>query len=162
MTVIETQKEVDTLTLTFVSEFEASVERVWRLWEDPRQLERWWGPPTWPATFSRHEFVDGGEARYAMTGPDGEKAPGWWRFLAIDPPRSIRFDDGFAREDGEPDLTMPVIAGTVTFEDLGGSTRMTITSTFTSAEQYEQTMEMGMEDGMRLALGQIEGILAEG
>ena len=39
------------LTLTITAEFNAPVTRVWELWENPRLLERWWGPPTYPATF---------------------------------------------------------------------------------------------------------------
>ena len=31
--------------MTMVAEFDAAPERLWRLWENPRQLERWWGPP---------------------------------------------------------------------------------------------------------------------
>ncbi|WP_262384782.1 SRPBCC family protein, partial [Actinoplanes teichomyceticus] len=78
MTVTDTVKDTDALTLTFVAEFDAPVEQVWRVWADPRKLERWWGPPTWPATFVRHDFVAGGAVRYYMTGPDGTKAHGWW------------------------------------------------------------------------------------
>ncbi|WP_255596428.1 hypothetical protein [Cellulomonas sp. C5510] len=40
----------------------APAERVWRLRADPRQLERWWGPPSRPAAFTEHELVPGGRA----------------------------------------------------------------------------------------------------
>ena len=53
MTVTAVRKDPDTLTMTLDAEFEAPPERVWQLWADPRQLERWWGPPTYPATFTR-------------------------------------------------------------------------------------------------------------
>ena len=52
MTVTSVRTDPDTLTLTLTAEFEASPERVWNLWSDPRKLERWWGPPTYPATFT--------------------------------------------------------------------------------------------------------------
>ncbi len=78
MTVVSSHKDPQALTLTFVAEFDASVERVWQVWQDPRQLERWWGPPGWPATFERHDFVVGGRSRYYLTGPGGEKSRGWW------------------------------------------------------------------------------------
>ena len=45
------------LTLTVVDEFDAAPADVWDVWEDPRKLERWWGPPTLPATFTRHDSV---------------------------------------------------------------------------------------------------------
>lgn len=48
MTVTRVDKDYDRLTITFVADFDAPVERVWQLWADPRQLERWWGPPSMP------------------------------------------------------------------------------------------------------------------
>ena len=92
MTVIDVQKDTTALTLTFVAEFDAPVDRVWQLWADPRKLERWWGPPEWPATFTRHELHEGGTVNYHMTGPDGTIAGGWWTVTAVDAPRMLAFD----------------------------------------------------------------------
>jgi uncharacterized protein YndB with AHSA1/START domain len=52
MTVTAVRKDPHALTMTIDAEFDASPERVWQLWADPLQLERWWGPPTYPATFT--------------------------------------------------------------------------------------------------------------
>ena len=52
MSVISVEKDLDSLSLTLVADFDAPIERVWQLWVDPRQLERWWGPPTHPAVRS--------------------------------------------------------------------------------------------------------------
>jgi len=41
MPVIDTEIDREGLTLTVTAEFIATPERVWQLWEDPRQLERW-------------------------------------------------------------------------------------------------------------------------
>jgi uncharacterized protein YndB with AHSA1/START domain len=46
MTVISTIKDPGSLTLSLVAEFDASPDQVWTVWEDPRQLERSWGPPS--------------------------------------------------------------------------------------------------------------------
>lgn len=161
MTVVSSHTDPEALTLTFVAEFDASVERVWQVWEDPRLLERWWGPPTWPATFDRHEFVPGGRSNYYMTGPDGEKARGWWVITSIEPPRRLEFDDGFADENGEPVGDMGATHGVVTLEASEVGTRMTAVTTFESVEQLEKMLAMGMEEGMREALGQIDALLAE-
>ena len=161
MTVISTHKDTENLTLTFVAEFAADVERVWRIWEDPRQLERWWGPPTWPATFTRHELRPGGRSHYFMTGPEGEKAHGWWVTTLIRPTDRLEFEDGFADENGEPTGELGVTRAVVTLDELGGRTRMTTVSTFESPEQMEQMVAMQMEEGMRQAQGQIDAILAE-
>ena len=160
MPVIDVHKDTEALTLTFVAELAADVERVWEVWADPRQLERWWGPPEWPATFEEHELAEGGRCRYYMTGPDGEKARGWWTVTAVDAPHRLEFDDGFASEDGEPDPALGATHGVVTFEAVDGGTRMTTVSTFESADQLEQMSAMGMEEGMREAMGQIDGLLA--
>ncbi|GAA3893204.1 SRPBCC domain-containing protein [Leifsonia kafniensis] len=160
MTVLSSEKDLKALTLTFVAEFNADAPRVWQLWEDPRQLERWWGPPTYPATFERHEFREGGNSRYYMTGPEGEKPRGWWAITEIDAPRRFVFDMGFSGDDGEPDASLPAQA-LVTLEEHGDRTRMTIVSTFLNPDQMEQMIAMGMEEGLREALGQIDALLAE-
>src|ERR671922_2227026 len=56
MTVTAIRKDPQSRTMTLEAEFEASPERLWQLWADPRQLERWWGPPTYPAKVDGHEL----------------------------------------------------------------------------------------------------------
>ncbi|MEO6827878.1 MAG: SRPBCC domain-containing protein [Microbacteriaceae bacterium] len=161
MTVISTEKDTEALTLTFVAEFDADIQRVWRVWEDPRQLERWWGPPTWPATFQKHDFTLGGRSLYYMTGPDGEKPYSWWVITALDAPNRLEYDEGFADENGEPDSTMGAIHNVVTLDSTGQATRMSVVATFENAEQLQQMLEMGMEEGMRSAMRQIDALLAD-
>lgn len=161
MAVLSSHKDAEALSFVIVAEFDAGVERVWQIWEDPRQLERWWGPPTWPATFDGHDFVPGGSASYFMTGPEGEKSRGWWRFTAIEAPTRLEFDDGFADEKGEPVAEMGETHAVVTLEEFGNRTRMTLVTRFESLEQLEQMVEMGMEEGINQAMGQIDAIIAE-
>lgn len=162
MTVISSSKDVATLTLTVVAGFSASPERVWDVWQDPRKLERWWGPPTWPATFTRHEFRPGGESRYHMNGPKGEKSFGWWRIEAVDKPRRVDFLNGMAGEDGEPAPGIEPMPTYAVFEAAGPGTRMTIVTTFASVEQMETMLGMGMREGLSLAMGQIDSVLSRG
>ncbi|WP_309615210.1 SRPBCC domain-containing protein [Salinibacterium sp.] len=161
MPTITSEKNVDELTLTFTSHFDAPVDRVWQVWEDPRQLERWWGPPTYPATFERHDFVEGGKSLYYMTGPEGDKMWGWWMVTLVDAPHRLELDDGFANADGTPDNAIAPTHTTVTLEATEGGTRMTSHTQFETTEQLQQMIEMGMEEGMTLAIGQIDAILAE-
>lgn len=160
MAPITTHKDLDNLTLTLVAEFEASPDRVWDVWESRRQLERWWGPPTYPATFTRHEFVVGGESRYFMTGPGGDQPHGWWRIYAIDKPRRIEFANGLADDDGEPVPGVEPMPTDVTLEPIDGGTRMRIVVHFVDVEQMEKMLGMGMEEGFAAALGQIDALLA--
>ena len=163
MTVTALRKSPETQTMTIDSEFDASAERVWQLWADPRQLERWWGPPAYPATFTRHELAPGTRSEYYMTGPTGDQPRGYWDILETDPPRSLVFRDGFANDDGTPNDAVPRNVGRVTIEEVGpGRTRMSIQFQFSSAEAMEQMIAMRMDEGLAEAVGQIDAILAEG
>ena len=163
MTLTAMRKDVEALTMTADTEFEATPERLWQLWEDPRQLERWWGPPGYPATFDTHDgLVPGAQILYHMTSPEGETPRGWWEVVEVDPPHRLVVKDGFADENGEPIKHSPETFMTVSIQDIGGGrARMSIESTFTDLEGMEQVLAMGMEEGLTQALGQIDAILAE-
>lgn len=159
MTVVSATQDTENLTLTMVADLAAPPERVWQLWADPRQLERWWGPPEWPATFVDHDLAPQGRSHYFMTGPDGSRAHGWWQVQEVDPPHGFAFVDGFGDADGAPDPTMPTTTGVVTLVRTPDGTRLTIESRFASLEQMEQLAAMGMVEGMTAALGQMDAVL---
>ena len=162
MTVTAVNKDPEARTMTLEAEFDATAERIWQLWADPRQLERWWGPPTYPATFTHHDLREGGRVEYHMTGPEGDQPRGFWDILEVAPPRRLVFRDGFANDDGSPNTELPGLVGTVLIEEVGsGRTRMTIRSEFPTIEAMEQVLAMGMEEGLTGAVGQIDAILAE-
>ena len=162
MTVKNIEKDPKALTMKLTAELDATAERAWQLWADPRQLERWWGPPTHPATVVDHDLTNGGRVSYFMTSPEGEKFHGWWQVLSADPPRRLEVKDGFADDSGAPDDSMPVTTFVVTFDESApGRTVMIIESRFPSLETMEQMAEMGMEEGIKEAVGQIDAILAE-
>ena len=163
MTVTSVHKDPEALTMTITAELDATVERAWQLWADPRQLERWWGPPTYPATVVDHDLTTGGRVTYFMTGPDGDKAHGWWQVLAVEPPSRLELKDGFADDSGTPNDAMPTTTMVVTLtESDGGGTLMAVETQFPSVQAMEQLVSMGMEEGMAAALGQIPEILADG
>lgn len=162
MTVTNVEKDPVTLTMTITSRFDAPPEQVWQVWADPRKLERWWGPPTYPATVTDHDLSPGGRVGYFMTGPEGEKHRGLWHVLAVDPPHRLEFEDVFADSDGNPDPALPVNTTTVDIGPeggAGGGTLMVIRSVFPTLDAMQQLVEMGMEEGVTAALGQIEALL---
>jgi uncharacterized protein YndB with AHSA1/START domain len=160
MPVVEVRKDPRALTMTVVAQFAAPVARVWAAYADPRQLERFWGPPEWPATFVRHDFVVGGRSEYHMTGPNGDQSKGFFEFLSIDEPRSFEVRDGFLDKEGKPAANMPTMTMRFTFEPHDGGTRMVTVTKFPTLEALEQMLKMGMEEGMRAAMEQIDGVLA--
>jgi uncharacterized protein YndB with AHSA1/START domain len=160
MPVLSVEKDLDQRTLTVTAQFPAPVERVWALYADPRQVELHWGPPGWPATFVEHDFVPGGGSHYFMTGPDGERSHGVWRIVATDEPRAFELDDGFADEHGVPNEELGWMRMAARLDPVDDGTRVVLVTTFRSAEQLQQVLDMGMEEGLKLAMGQIDGVLA--
>jgi len=161
MSVTSVDKDFDHLTLTLVADFGAPLERVWQLWADPRQLERWWGPPSHPATVEQHDLTPGGDVTYFMTDPEGEQYRGWWRVTSVNPPRSLEFTDGFADQDGTPLADMPVTTTRIELSEHDGGTRMRLRSVFDSREQMDQLMSMGAAEGLQQAVGQMDALLAD-
>ena len=159
MSVTSVEKDFDSLTLTLVADFDASIERVWQLWADPRQLERWWGPPTHPATVDNHDLRPGGEVTYVMNGPGGEEARGWWRVTSVQPPESLEFTDGFADEQGRP-IETPITAVKMRLSEHNRGTRMQLRFIFESREHMEQLERMGAFEVFPQSLGQMDALLA--
>jgi uncharacterized protein YndB with AHSA1/START domain len=146
------------LTLTVVAQFPVPVQRLWDAYADPRQIERFWGPPTWPAHFTRHDMHPGGRSEYTMTGPDGERSSGYWEWLDVDPLRSFEVRDGFAGDDAD---SMPTMRMVFTFGQTPEGSQMTTTTFFNSVADLEQLSAMGMVEGMREAMGQMDAVLAD-
>lgn len=161
MPVTSVDKDLESLTLTVIADFGVPVLRLWDAYADPRQIEKFWGPPGYPATFTRHDVATGGRSDYYMTGPDGEKFGGYWEFLAVDEGRSFEVRDGFAEPGGSPNTELPTSVTSFVFEETEGGSRMTSTTTFGSLDELEKLVGMGMEEGLVLAMGQIDEIVAD-
>jgi len=160
MPVTDITKDVENRTLIITAEFAAPVERVWGLYEDARQLEQVWGPPEYPATFVDHELRPGARSTYYMTSPEGQKFPGYWDITTVEAPQRLTFLDGFAHEDLTPNPDLPVGENIYAFEAVEGGTRATYTSTFATAEALQTVVDMGIEEGAKSAINQIDGFLA--
>ncbi len=161
MPVTSVEKDPAALTMTVVADFGVPVRRLWDAYADPRQIERFWGPEEWPATFTRHDMAPGGRSSYVMTGPDGQTSAGYWEFVSVDAPRSFEVRDGFAQPDGTPNPDMPSMRLVYTFEETAEGSRVTTTTHFNSADELEQLLGMGMEEGMRSAMSQIDAIVSD-
>ena len=161
MPITSVTRDLDALTMTVVAEFPADLQRLWEAYVDPRQLERFWGPPSYPATFTRHDAAVGGRSSYRMDGPDGDSHGGYWEWLSVDPYKGFEVRDGFAKADGDPDTDMPSMRMHFVFEEAGAGSRVTTTTYFDSLAELEKLLEMGMEEGMREAMGQMDAVLAD-
>jgi uncharacterized protein YndB with AHSA1/START domain len=139
-----------------VGDYPVPQQRLWDAFADPRQLERFWGPPTWPATFTRHDMRVGGRAEYFLAGPKGETWSGSWKFTAVNPISSFEAHDG---EDNAEDENLPA-SMKFAFEATPTGSRLTIVTCFSSVEAMEHTIP-AMEQGLRAAMPQLDAVLAE-
>ena len=161
MPITSVDKDLENLTMTVVAEFPVPVQRLWNAYVDPRQIEKFWGPEEWPATFTRHDVYPGGRSHFSMTGPEGEQSHGFWKFLSVEEGDSFEVADGFADQNGMPNPEMPTMRMVFRFDEADGGSRLTTTTYFNSLDELEQLLGMGMEEGLRSAMSQIDSVVAD-
>ena len=151
MPVTDVHHDLDARTLTITAEFAAPVERVWEVYADPRQLERVWGPPAYPATFVDHDLAPGGRMNYFMTSPEGEKYYAYWDIA--DRRRAARLllqGRLRRRRDLHANPEMPESTQVYAFADDDGGTRATFVATYADAESLQKVLDMGAVEGSTL------------
>jgi uncharacterized protein YndB with AHSA1/START domain len=155
MPVTSVIKDPEALTLTVVADFDAPVRRLWDAYLDPRQIERFWSPPSLPTVFVRHDGYPGGRSEWQMTTPDGNVVKLSWIWGAIDELKSFEALDG----DGPP-IHGPVRM-VFTFEETSTGSRVSTTSYFDSPVNYQDAIDMDMDEGMRQAMSQMDAVLTD-
>jgi len=124
--------------------FDAPRELVFAAFTDPKHLAQWWGPNGFTTTTRRFEFRKGGVWRFVMHGPDGRDYQNLITFDEIIAPERIAYRHG-----GADDVEPVQFNTTLTFEDLGGKTRLTWHGTFPSAEERARVIkEYGADKGL--------------
>ena len=161
MPVTSIESDSDALTTTVIADFPVPLSRLWGAYADPRKLERFWGPPTYPAQFFRHDFAKGGRSSYTMTGPEGDQHSGYLEWVEITPKSGFEVLDGFANPDGTPNTQMPNMRMFFEFTSTTEGARMSTTTHFPSLQAMEQLIEMGAIEGTREAMGQMDEVLAD-
>ena len=160
MSVTSVEKDLGALTMTVTADLDATVERAWQLWADPRQFERWWGPPGYPATVVDYDLRSGGRVTFYMEGTEGERHDSTWEVIAADPPCRLELRDADVDDDGRPNDGNAMTAMVITIDkQVGGGAVMAIRTHFDSLAGMEQVLATGVEEGMRMVLTQIEAVL---
>lgn len=150
--------------ITIVREFAAPRELVWKVWTEPHHIEKWWGPRGFDTRVKKVELSVAGQFVYVMTGPDGTEYPVSGKIIEIIPFEKIvstdEFGDGEGNEHPGIDLPQGLIL-TVLFEDLGGSTRMTLTISHPTAQDRKRHEAMGVVGGWNSSFDKMDEYLAE-
>jgi uncharacterized protein YndB with AHSA1/START domain len=164
MTVWHVDKHPEAKTMVITAEFRASISDVWQLWADPRLLERWWGPPGFPASFEHHDLRPGGTITYHISGPagdDGDRFNGAWNVVEVAAPTRLVVEDAIVDDHGTPTDGNSMTRMEIDIRAAGDTTRMILTTHFDSLQGMEQAIAMGVVEGMRACISQIDALLAE-
>ena len=130
---------------------DAPRELVWSVWTDPKHLAQWWGPDGFRTTTSAFDFKPGGVWRFVMHGPDGRDYENRITFDEIVKPERLAYHHG-----GGDDVEPVQFRTTVTFDDLGGKTRVTLRGVFPSAEERARVIrEYGADKGLVQTLARL-------
>jgi uncharacterized protein YndB with AHSA1/START domain len=131
---------------------DAPRDLVWAAFTDPKHLAKWWGPNGFSTTTSAHEFKPGGVWRFVMHGPDGRDYENRVTFDRIVKPERLEYHHG-----GGDDVEPVQFRTIVTFEDLGGKTKVTLRGTFPSAEERARVIrEYGADKGLEQTLARLD------
>jgi uncharacterized protein YndB with AHSA1/START domain len=138
--------------------FDAPRELVFEMWTNPKHLVHWWGPRGFTTTIQEMDVRPGGHWRKIMHGPDGANYPNHSVFLEVVRPERLVYTQGGRREGG-PSVEFEQ---TVTFDDVGGKTRVTMRLLFPSAEQRDRVVrEFNAIEGGNQTLDRLGERLAE-
>jgi uncharacterized protein YndB with AHSA1/START domain len=148
--------EQDSSVMVGTRVFDAPRDLVFAAWSDPTHLAQWWGPNGFTTTTSAFDMRPGGVWRFVMHGPDGRDYQNRITFDEIVKPERIVYHHGGA-EDVEPaEFTV-----TVTFEDLGGKTKLTMRMQFPSAAERDRVIrEYGADKGLVQTLARLDDYVA--
>ncbi len=148
--------------------FDAPRERVWEAWTIPEQAREWWGPKGYTAPVIRIDLRVGGEFFNCMSRPDEKPVCGIGTFKEIKTLERFVVTDSFADEQGKivpatyygmsPDWPREALI-TVTFEKLGGKTRLTLT--YSGIRGVSEADLQGMSKGWDEMFDKLEAYLSQ-
>jgi len=127
---------------------------VFQAWTEARHLARWWGPHGFSTTTKSFEFRPGGVWEFLMHGPDGTDFRNRVEWREIVPPERIVYLQGQVA--GDPDAFVT----SVTFEERGDRTEVTLRTLFNTKAQRDEVVERyGALEGGRQTLERLDGYL---
>jgi uncharacterized protein YndB with AHSA1/START domain len=135
---------------------DAPREQVWKAWTDPEQVKKWWGPKHFTAPTIKIDLQEGGKYLFCMRSPDGQDYWSTGVYREIVPMERIVVTDSFADENGNvvpatnygmPDMPLETQI-TVTFEELGGQTKLTLRHAGMPAGEMGEQAEAGWNESL--------------
>jgi len=160
-TEVKVDKDLANKKITVTKHFDAKPVMVWEAWTKQEILDKWWAPKPWRAETKKLEFKEGGSWQYAMIGPDNQRQDGKFSYTKISAPKTFEGNDSFTDEKGFVNAELPQAHWKCEFRSSGAGTDVKIIITPKTEGALEKFLEMGFEDGFKMALGNLDEYLDE-
>jgi uncharacterized protein YndB with AHSA1/START domain len=133
--------------------FDAPRDLVFKAHTDAKWIEQWWGPRKYSVIVDRLDLRPGGSWRFLNRDKDGNEFGFHGEFREIVPPERITWTFEYEGMPGH------VSVETVTFETVGGKTKLTARAVYDSVEDRDGMLQSGMEEGMNETYERLDELL---
>lgn len=140
------------LDLQMSREFNAPRELVFKAFIDPALVAQWWGEGG-TTVVDKLDAKMGGLWRFVQQGSDGNEYAFRGVFHEVTTPERLVYTFEFEAMPGH------ILLETMTFEDLGGKTRIIDSAIYQTLEDRDGMIAMGMEDGAELSWDNLEELM---
>lgn len=143
--------------LSIELELDATPEKLYRCYTDPKLLQQWFAPKPWAIKSVDTDVRPGGRFNFVMASPEGKEFPNKGIFLAVEPNKRLVTTDAITPDTFEP--SGPFMVVEITFKDLGnGKTKYRAVARHWTDETKKQHAEMGFEPGWTQTARQLEAL----
>lgn len=149
----------DATTLVITRILKAPRALVWKMLSDPYHLARWWGPKGFTNRVDLYEFKTGGRWHHVMLGPNGLELPLTYTFLEVTPPTTLTYRNADADPALFGDNPPPAFTTTLTLEDRGPMTLLTLVARFDTPEHKAAVTMRGFIEGTNQGFDKLEACL---
>lgn len=139
--------------------FEVPVAKVWGAWTNSELLDQWWAPEPYKAVTQSFDFREGGQWRYYMQGPEGDRHYCILNYRTISLLRSFSAIDSFCDRAGNINTQMPSNRWHNEFVAEDNKTLVKVSISFNSSEDMQKILEMGFKEGFSIGLNQLDTLL---
>ena len=130
--------------IVIVRDFVAPRPLVWKMWTDPEHVAKWYGPKGMQGTVKHMDVRVGGRYHWTMSGPQGQVHHAVGEYREVAPVERLAFTQDRGDEKGNRvQSPMPETVVTVVLDDLGSTTRMTMTHSGIPPGQWAEMAAMG-------------------
>ncbi|WP_066191592.1 SRPBCC family protein [Gracilibacillus timonensis] len=142
--------------------FDAPRELVFKAFTEPEHVSRWWAPSGFSMPVCKMDLRPGGIWHYCFESPEGEKH--WSRcvYQEIVAPERLVYTSTLSDEEANPiESPLPEHRATIIFEEKEGKTKLSVHIQLPSVEELKATLEMGMMQGLKETMNNLDKHLKE-